>query len=181
MKLLTDEDKKVIFTIDDSLFDHSRSSKTELLTKNFDHCSIEIQTRIPDADLRLVGWEFLCPVSHCLLSAAKDKNLLCEVSSHGGRSPVRKQSPRKAAVVMPELIQMAQNTGLSTKYVLFDSWFSTSKTISSLKQEHGLNTTAIGKNNKVNYSMGIRTAGSAPRRFTTEIVNVGDVLSTFFP
>ena len=41
MKPLTSEDRKDVFIIDDSLFDRSRSKKTELLAKVFDHCSMK--------------------------------------------------------------------------------------------------------------------------------------------
>lgn len=74
-----------------------------------------------------LGWSdgnSFVPVNHCLLSAAEDKNLLCEASSYDGRSLAgkrRRQSRRKATEVMLELIHMAQKSGLSAKYVLFDS------------------------------------------------------------
>ena len=38
---------------------------------------------------------------------------------------------------------MAQKSGLSAEYVLFDSWFSSPKVVVALKQEHGLDTIAI--------------------------------------
>ena len=41
MKPLTSEDRKDVFIIDDSLFDRSRSKKTELHEKVFDHCSMK--------------------------------------------------------------------------------------------------------------------------------------------
>ena len=41
MKPLTNESRKDVFIIDDSLFDRSRSNKTELLAKVFDHCSMK--------------------------------------------------------------------------------------------------------------------------------------------
>ena len=41
MKPLTDKSRKDVFIIDDSLFDRSRSKKTELLAKVFDHCSMK--------------------------------------------------------------------------------------------------------------------------------------------
>lgn len=41
MKPLTDEKRKDVFIIDDSLFDRSRSKKTELLARVFDHCSMK--------------------------------------------------------------------------------------------------------------------------------------------
>ncbi len=43
MKPLTDEERKYVFIIDDSLFDRSRSKKTELLAKVFDHCSMKFK------------------------------------------------------------------------------------------------------------------------------------------
>ena len=41
MKPLTSDERKDVFIIDDSLFDRSRSAKTELLAKVFDHCSMK--------------------------------------------------------------------------------------------------------------------------------------------
>ena len=87
-----------------------------------------------------LGWSdgnSFVPVNHCLLSAAEDKNLLCEASSYDGRSLAgkrRRQSRRKATEVMLELIHMAQKSGLSAKYVLFDSWFSSPKVVAALKR-----------------------------------------------
>lgn len=105
-----------------------------------------------------LGWSdgnSFIPVNHCLLSAAEDKNLLCGATSYDGRSLAgkrRKQSRRKATEVMLELIKMAQKAGLSANYVLFDSWFSSPKTISALKQKHGLDTIAmVKKSSKIQY------------------------------
>ena len=44
MKLLTDKSRKDVFIIDDSLFDRSRSRKTEPLTKVFDHYSMKFKS-----------------------------------------------------------------------------------------------------------------------------------------
>ena len=53
---------------------------------------------------------------------------------------------------MLELIHMAQKSGLSAKYVLFDSWFSSPKVVAALKQEHGLDTIAmVKKSSKIKY------------------------------
>lgn len=155
MKPLTAADRKDVFIIDDSLFDRSRSSKTELLANVFDHCSMKYKRGYR---LLTLGWSdgnsFL-PVNHCLLSAADDKNLLCEASAYDGRSLAgkrRKQSRRKATEVMLELIRTAQQAGLSAKYVLFDSWFSSPKAIVALKKEHHLETIAmVKKSSKIKY------------------------------
>ncbi len=44
MKPLTDENRRDVFIIDDSLFDRSRSRKTELLAKVFDHYSMKFKS-----------------------------------------------------------------------------------------------------------------------------------------
>ena len=155
MKPLTSEDRKDVFIIDDSLFDRSRSSKTELLAKVFDHCSMKYKRGYR---MLTLGWSdgtSFIPVNHCLLSAADDKNLLCEASVYDRRSLAgkrRKQSRRKATDVMLELLQTAQKSGLSAKYVLLDSWFFSPKAVTSLKQGHGLETiTMVKKSSKIKY------------------------------
>ncbi len=155
MKPLTDEKRKDVFIVDDSLFDRPRSKKVELLAKVFDHCSMKYR-----AGLRMLtlGWpdgNSFVPINHCLLSAAKDKNLLCEGKHYDGRSlagRIRLQSRRKATDVMVELIHSAQCAGITAKYVLFDSWFSAPKTILSLKNGEHLDTIAMMKKSKTKYT-----------------------------
>ena len=68
-----------------------------------------------------LGWSdgnSFIPVNHCLLSAADDKNLLCNAENFDGRSLAgkrRKQSRRKATEVMVDLIKTAQQSGLTAK------------------------------------------------------------------
>ncbi len=132
MKPLTDENRRDVFIIDDSLFDRSRSRKTELLAKVFDHYSMKFKSGY---HMLTLGWSdgnSFVPVNHCLLSSADDKNPPCEATNFDGRSLVgkrRKQSRRKATEVMIDLVKTTQLSGVSAKYVLFDSWFSSPKTI----------------------------------------------------
>ena len=155
MKPLTSEDRKDVFIIDDSLFDRSRSSKTELLAKVFDHCSMKYKRGYRMLTLGWSDGNSFIPFNHFLLSAAHYKNLLSESSVYDGRSLAgkrRKQSRRKATDVMLELLQTAQKSGLSAKYVLFDSWFFSPKAVTSLKQGHGLETISmVKKSNKIKY------------------------------
>lgn len=95
MKPLTSEERKDVFIIDDSLFDRSRSSKTELLAKVFDHCSMKYKRGFRMLTLDWSDGNSFVPVNHCLLSAADDKNLLCDANDFDGRSLAgkrRKQS-----------------------------------------------------------------------------------------
>ena len=155
MKPLTDESRKDVFIIDDSLFDRSRSVKTELLAKVFDHCSMKYKRGFRMLTLGWSDGNSFIPVNHCLLSAADDKNLLFDAENFDGRSLAgkrRRQSRRKATEVMIDLIKAAQQSGLTAKYVLFDSWFFSPKTITALKQGQGLDVIAmVKKSSKVKY------------------------------
>ncbi len=145
---LTSDKRNDVFIIDDSLFDRSTSKKTEMLAKVFDHCSMKYKKGFR---LLTLGWSdgnSFVPINHCLLSAAKDENLLCTSKQYDGRSLAarrRKQSRRKATDVMIELLQDAIKSGHQAKYVLFDSWFSSPKAITSIKQQFHLDTIAMVK------------------------------------
>lgn len=155
MKPLTDDTRKDVFIIDDSLFDRSRSCKTELLAKVFDHCSMKYKRGFRMLTLGWSDGNSFIPVNHCLLSAADDKNLLCNAESFDGRSLAgkrRKQSRCKATEVMLDLIKAARQSGLTAKYVLFDSWFTSPKSIIALKQSQKLDVIAmVKKSSKVKY------------------------------
>ena len=155
MKPLTNESRKDVFIIDDSLFDRSRSKKTELPAKVFDHCSMKYKS---DYRMLTPGWSdgnSFVPINHCLLSAADDKNLICKPASFDGHSLAgkrRKESRRKATEVMVDLVRAAQSSGACAKYVLFDSWFSSPKTITALKTGCELDTIAmVKKSSKIKY------------------------------
>ena len=145
---LTNDERSDVFIIDDTLFDRSSSKKTDMLAKVFDHCSMKYKKGFR---LLTLGWSdgnSFIPINHCLLSAAKDENLLCAGKTYDGRSLAgrrRAQSRRKATDVMVELLEEALKAGHQAKYVLFDSWFSSPKTVTSIKNQLGLDTIAMVK------------------------------------
>ena len=155
MQPLTGENRKDVFVIDDSLFDRSRSKKTELLAKVFDHCSMKYKNGYRMLTLGWSDGNSFVPINHCLMSAADDKNLLCKAADFDGRSLAgkrRRQSRRKATEVMIDLLKAARSSGISAKYVLFDSWFSSPKTIAVLKADCELDTIAmVKKSSKIKY------------------------------
>lgn len=154
MKPLTSEERKDVFIVDDSLFDRSRSKKVELLAKVFDHCSMKYKSGFRMLTLGWSDGNSFVPVNHCLLSAAEDKNLLCQSCCCDGRSLAGKrrvQARRKATDVMVELVHSAEYAGITAKYILFDSWFSAPKTILALKNKEHLDTIAMMKKNKTKY------------------------------
>lgn len=155
MKPLTDEKRKDVFIVDDSLFDRSRSKKVEMLAKVFDHCSMKYRSGFRMLTLGWSDGNSFLPVSHSLLSAAEDKNLLCGSKRYDGRSLAgrrRLQSRRKATEVMVELIHSAQCAGITARYVLFDSWFSAPKTVMALKKQEHLDTIAMLKKSKAKFT-----------------------------
>ena len=155
MKPLTSDDRKDVFIVDDSLFDRSRSKKEEMLARVFDHCSMKYRFGFRMLTLSWSDGNSLVPVTHCLLSAADDKNLLCQGTKHDGRSLAGKrrlQARRKATDVMVELVHAAQGAGITARYILFDSWFSAPKTILALKKREHLDTIAMLKKNKTKYT-----------------------------
>ena len=77
MKPLTNEKRRDVFIVDDSLFDRSRSKKVEMLARVFDHCSMKYKSGFRMLTLGWSDGNSFVPVRHCLLSAAEDKNLLC--------------------------------------------------------------------------------------------------------
>ena len=151
---LTSEDRKDVFIIDDSLYDKSRSGKTELLANVFDHCSKKFKRGYRMLTLGWSDGNSFIPINQCLLSAADDRNLLCEAKSCDGRTLAgkrRRQSRRKSTEVMLDLLRSAMAAGISAEYVLFDSWFASPKTIVALKKQLGLDTIALLTLGKAKY------------------------------
>ncbi len=154
MKPLTDEKRKEVFSIDDSLFDRSRSKKVEILARVFDHCSMKYRSGFRMLTLGWSAGNSFVPINHCLISAVEDKNPLFEGRHYDGRSLAgrrRLQSRRKATDVMMELVHSAQKAGLTARYVLFDSWFSAPETILALKKQEHLDTLTMLKKSKTKY------------------------------
>ncbi len=182
MKPLTDEKRKDVFIVDDSLFDRSRSKRVEMLARVFDHCSMKYRSGFRMLTLGWPDGNSFIPVSYSLLSAAEDKNLLCGGKQYDGRSLAgrrRRQSRHKATDVMAELIHSAQCAGITAKYVLFDSWFSPPKTILELKKQEHPDTIAMVK--KARQNTGTRAKGTTSRISTAATGSAGDVPAIFCP
>ena len=88
MKPLTDDKRKDVFIIDDSLFDRSHSKKAELLARVFDHCSMKYRSGFRILTLRWSDENSFLPVSHSLLSATENSMTAAplqekDTASHG--------------------------------------------------------------------------------------------------
>ena len=136
---LTDARRRCAVIVDDSLFSRSRSKRVELLARVFDHVTHRYTRGFR---LLVVGWSdgntFL-PLTFCLLSTAKEKNLLSAASSsvdarsNGGKQ--RKLAQMEAPAVVLSLLREVKAAGIPARHVLFDTWFCSP---SSLKAIHDL-------------------------------------------
>ncbi len=105
-----------------------------------------------------LGWSdgnTFVPITHRLLSSANDDNVLGVMKTLDKRSIAfrrRKEAREKATDVMMTMLKNALKIGHHAKYVLFDSWFSSPKIITQIKNECDLDTIAmIKKSAKINY------------------------------
>lgn len=135
---LTDETRKNVFIIDDTLFERQNSKKVELLSKVYDHSKHSFKRGFR---LLTLGWSdgntFL-PVNGCLLASEKEQNLYQRASqdidkrSVGHQRRVRAQT--KATAVMLELLEQAIKSNMKASYVLFDTWFCSPSSLFSVKK-----------------------------------------------
>lgn len=145
---LTSEDRKDAFVIDDTMFTRTGGKKTELCSKVFDHVTMKMKRGYR---LLTLGWtdgNTFLPIFGRLLASSTDKNIIGTRKATDGRSLAgkrRDQAVTKAPDVMIEMLKAAMKAGHRAKYVLFDTWFSTPKSILRIKRECGLHTIAMVK------------------------------------
>ncbi len=132
----TSDDRVNALIVDDSMFSRTCSKKVELLSKIFDHAK---KSYLYGFRMLTLGWTdgttFL-PVSHILLSSTSDSQVNSsnpiERRSNGYKR--RQMSLMKGTDAMIELIKEAKNAGLPADYVLFDSWFTSPKTLTAIER-----------------------------------------------
>ena len=151
---LTDESRKNVFIIDDSLFNRTSCKKTELGSKVFDHTSMKFEKGFRMLTLSWSDGNTLIPVNSCLLASSKESNLIGPVKSFDKRTLAGKRrtlAQKKAPEAMMELLTTAKSAGLSADYVLFDSWFSNPAQITAIKTG-GMDVIAmIKKSSRIDY------------------------------
>ena len=151
---LTGDDRVNAFVVDDSLYERTSCTKTELGSRVFDHTSMKYRKGFR---LMTLGWtdgNTFLPVNSSLLASSKESNLIGPVSSCDGRSLAakrRKLAQMKGTDVMIELLQAALNAGHKADYVLFDTWFSNPAQLVAVKNI-GLDSIAmIKKSSRIYY------------------------------
>jgi IS4 transposase len=149
----TDEDRVNVFIVDDTVYSRGRSKKVELLSWVRDHAR---HVSVRGFRLLTLGWSdgnsFL-PVNGCLLASTTKR---CNENAYavdkrtcGYRQRQRAQS--KAPEVMLQMLQQALKSGIRASYVLFDSWFSSPKTVMSVTEENLDVIAMLKKTSKAHY------------------------------
>ena len=154
---LTSKERKDVFIIDDTLFARTGGKKTELCSKVFDHVSMKYRRGYR---LLTLGWSdgnsFL-PIAGRLLAFSDEKNVIGPKKEMDKRSLAgkrRKQATGKATDVVAEMLKKAIQAGHQAKYVLFDTWFASPKTILRIRRECRLDSIGmIKKTSKVFYEL----------------------------
>lgn len=154
---LTNKERKDVFIFDDTLFSRTGGKRTELCSRVFDHVSMKYRRGYR---LLTLGWSdgnsFL-PIAGRLLASGDEKKIIGTKKQADGRSLAgkrRKQAISKAPDVMLEMLKTAIRAGHHAKYVLFDTWFSSPKSILRIRQECQMHTiTMIKKTSKVFYEL----------------------------
>ena len=170
LRPLTDETRKDVFIIDDSLYERAGFKKTELAARVFDHVGMRY-TR--GYRMLTLGWSdgnSFVPISHRLLGSSKAENQLgpmkeTDLRSNAGKR--RKQAVSKATEVMISLVKSAQESGHRAKYVLFDSWFSSPKCLMDMKTNCSMDSIAmVKKSSKIRY------------RYSGELKNIKQIFAS---
>lgn len=154
IKVLTDENRKNVFIIDDSLFNRTSCRKTELGSRVFDHTSMHYKKGYRMLTLSWSDGNTLIPVNSCLLASSKEANLIGPVKPFDKRTLAgkrRKLAQTKAPEAMLTLLDTAASAGLSADYVLFDSWFSNPAQITAIKSRSMNVIAMIKKSRRIKY------------------------------
>lgn len=133
---LNSRERVNVLTIDDSLFDRNRSKKVELLSRVYDHAHHVYRYGFRMLTLGWSDGNTFLPVNSILLSSENKKNRINEAKNMDRRTSGYKRralSQTKGTEAMLELLKAAKLCAVPAKYVLFDSWFSSPKTLHAVK------------------------------------------------
>ena len=154
IKKLTDDNRKNVFIIDDSLFNRTSCKKTELASKVFNHTSMNYKKGFRMLTLSWSDVNSLIPVNSCLLASSKQSNLIGPIKEFDNRTIAgkrRRLAQTKAPQAILTLLDTAVSSGLSADYVLFDTWFANHAQITAIKGK-GMDVIAmIKKSNRIKY------------------------------
>jgi len=125
---LTAAEREKVLILDTTIYDRSRSSKVELLSKVYDHCA---KRYLNGFRMLTLGWSdgaTFVPCDHAVLTSPKEKNRIQGIKKIMDRRTCGARRRQEALVKSTELIvpmvKRALNLSIPAKYLLMDSWFS---------------------------------------------------------
>ena len=154
IRRLTDDTRKNVFIIDDSLFNRSSCKKTELGSRVFDHTSMDYKKGYRMLTLSWSDGNTLIPVNSCLLASSKESNVLGPIKDFDKRTIAgkrRKLAQTKAPDAMLKLLDTAVTAEISADYVLFDSWFANPAQITAIKSRNMDVIAMVKKSSRIKY------------------------------
>ncbi|MGN0403207.1 MAG: transposase [Acetatifactor sp.] len=154
IKPLTDDSRKNVFIIDDSLINRTSCKKTELGSRVFDHTGMNYKKGFRMLTLSWSDGNTLIPVNSCLLASSKETNIIGPVKEFDQRTLAgkrRKLAQTKAPEAMLTLLDAALSAGLSADYVLFDTWFSNPAQITAISSKNLGVIAMIRKSSRIKY------------------------------
>jgi len=125
-----------VFIFDDSIFERNRSKRVELLAKVYDHAKGVYTFGFRMLTLSWSDGNTLIPINSILLSSENSKNRINDAKAMDKRTVGyrrRRLSSTKATLAILDLLEAAKKSGVSAKYVLFDSWFTFPSTLHAIK------------------------------------------------
>jgi hypothetical protein len=154
IKKLTSDERRNALVFDDTTQYRNRSKKVEMLAKCYDHCEHRYYS---GHTLLTMGWidgQTFVPVDYRVVSASDDKNLLYISDFVEDNRTIatrrRKDARRSKPELMLDMLGNVQGSNADCQYVLFDSWFSSPKSIVQINNM-GYDVVAMLKNNKTRY------------------------------
>ena len=153
---LTQTNREKVLILDTTIYDRSRSSKVELLSKVYDHCA---KRYLNGFRMLTLGWSdgaTFVPCDHAVLTSPKEKNRIQGINKIMDRRTCGARRRQEALVKSTELIvpmvKRALNLSIPAKYLLMDSWFGFPALVRSV-MEH-INVICMVKNtSKVFYEL----------------------------
>jgi len=118
---LTEEDRKEVFIVDDSMYERLNAKNVELCGWQYDHANHKNKKGFRFLQLEWSDGNTFPPVSFSLLSSSKKVREADKIDhrSHSGRR--KAQAQRKGTDVLVKLLQADLKDGVKAYYELFDS------------------------------------------------------------
>lgn len=150
--------KVAVFVVDDSMFNRDRSKSVELLARCFDHAK---NRYCKGFRMLTLGWsdgQTFIPLDFVLLSSQKSliNGIANDIDKRSSGYKRRLEAFKSAPELIPQMIKRALAQGITSSYVLMDSWFSFAPLIQAITKQ-GLDVIAMVKNANQRYRVGKRS------------------------